>query len=168
MDNVSIRLYLIDILNHDKVIATFKQTSFQISYFYITAQITVNKLIVSLIAFTLLFACNKSSTPKPDPTPTPVTPVPVIPIVPASLVTSYSMLIGVSNSMTSDTIRYDEKNNIQSITHKYVNNLGPDQTLDSGTYYFTINSTGTRPSGYRVVYKKYYYTRRKRKSCFNI
>ena len=102
----------------------------------------------------ILIGCSKNSIPlNPDPVPNPP-----IPILSGSLITSYSVLIGLSNSMTSDTLLYDQNNNIKSITHQYINNLGPSQTLDSGTYYFTMNASNTHPSSYKLIYRKYYQT----------
>ena len=121
----------------------------------------MKSIIYTLAMLLILAACSKTSTPKPNPPPVipaPPVPNPPAPVVPVSLVTSYSVLIGSNNSMTTDTLLYDQNNNIKSITHQYINNLGPSQTLDSGTYYFTMNASNTHPSSYNLIYRKYYQT----------
>jgi len=94
-------------------------------FFAITPE-TKKSLLCILVILLSLTCCSKNSTPKPFPGPSDS-------VLPASLVTSYSVLINVSNSMTKDTIHYDDKNNIKSITHQFINNIGLDQTLDSDT-----------------------------------
>jgi hypothetical protein len=109
----------------------------------------MKSIIYTFTVLLFLIGCSKNSTPKTNP--------PAL-VDSVSLVTRYSVLTNVNNSMTADTLLYDQNNNIKSITHQYINNLGPDQTLDSGTYYFTMNATNTHPSSYKLIYRKYYQT----------
>jgi hypothetical protein len=108
-----------------------------------------------VLLITLFSGCKKSSDPKPDPNPAPG------PQNPTSLVTSYTIFIALNNSMTKDSFRYDAKNNITSISYTYINDVGPYETIDTGTYYFTIDATKMLASSYTFIDRKYYYTEAK-------
>jgi hypothetical protein len=97
-------------------------------------------LFLSVMAF---YSCTKTTDPVPNTT---------------SRVTSYKIYNAFTNTLGQDTFRYDQSNNVGSISYKGTNDIGPYETIDSGTFYFTTNGSTHLPSEYTLIGRKYFYT----------
>jgi hypothetical protein len=91
----------------------------------------------------LFLGCNKS--PSPDPNPAPDI---------TDSVTSSTIYTPGNPTLNKDTFRFDATSRIFSISFQSLNGTAPDQTVDSGSFYFSFSSTSWQPSGYILVGRK--------------
>jgi hypothetical protein len=100
-----------------------------------------------LPAFFLLMALNACTPSNNTPPPT---------SAPKLIANSYSFSSAAGDHQTRDTFRFDLDSNLVSISYAYLNFPPPNQTIDSGTYYFTLDPVSKLPVSYILIGKKYF------------
>ncbi len=106
----------------------------------------MNKLHVFLFLPVLWYSC------------TPTNNTPPAPSAPKLIANSYSYSNAAGDHQTIDSFRFDSDSNLVSVSYTNLNFLPPNQTIDSGTFYFTLDPVSKLPISYVLAGRKYFYT----------